>query len=52
MDQSIEALLDAEMLAQAEAHADDGVTLEMVRSALASLSGKLSDTVLEDREDR
>jgi predicted DNA-binding antitoxin AbrB/MazE fold protein len=44
--------LDVELLAQAEAHADDGVTLEMVRSALASLSGKLSDTVIEDREDR
>jgi len=44
--------MDFDLLAQAEAHADDGVTLEMVRNALAPLTGKLSDTILEDREDR
>jgi hypothetical protein len=44
--------LDTEYMEQAKRDADDSITLESVRAALAKIPGSLSDTIISEREDR
>ena len=47
-----EELVDSEFLADCEALADDDVSLEQVRAALAKIPGSLAEQVIRDRADR
>jgi predicted DNA-binding antitoxin AbrB/MazE fold protein len=47
-----EELLDTEYIRYCEANADDSITLEKIRKALASISGSMTDDFIEEREDR
>lgn len=47
-----EPWLDTECLAACAAEADDGVTLEQVRAALAKIPGSLTQDFIAEREDR
>jgi len=49
---SIEQMLDHEYFATLEALVEPEPTLEMVRKALSSISGNLSDTVRAERDSR
>jgi predicted DNA-binding antitoxin AbrB/MazE fold protein len=45
-------LLDQEFLAYCETQADDSVTLEAVRQALAAIPGSLTDDIRAERDER
>ncbi len=45
-------LLDHEFLAYCETQADDSVSLEAVRQALAKIPGSLTDDIRAEREER
>jgi predicted DNA-binding antitoxin AbrB/MazE fold protein len=45
-------LLDTEFLADCQEWADDRVTLEQVRTALAKVSGSMAETITRERDDR
>jgi predicted DNA-binding antitoxin AbrB/MazE fold protein len=47
-----EPWLDSECLAACAAEADDSVTLEEVRAALAKIPGSLTEDFIAEREDR
>ncbi len=47
-----EALLDEEFLAYCETQADDTVSLEHVRQALAKIPGSLADDIRAERDER
>jgi predicted DNA-binding antitoxin AbrB/MazE fold protein len=47
-----DALLDHEFMAYCEAQADDKVTLEAVRQALAKIPGSLVDDIRAERDER
>jgi predicted DNA-binding antitoxin AbrB/MazE fold protein len=47
-----EAWLDTEYLAECAQEADDGVSLEEVRAALAKITGSLTEDFIPEREDR
>lgn len=44
--------LDTEYMEQARREADDSITLDSVRQALAKIPGSLSDLIISEREDR
>jgi len=44
--------LDTEYMEEARREADDSITLESVRAALAKIPGSLSDTIISEREER
>lgn len=46
-----ESLLDTEFLAYCETQADDSVSLETVRQALASIPGSLTDDIRAERDE-
>jgi hypothetical protein len=48
----LEELLDAECLAACAGEADDGVSLEEVRAALAKIPGSLTEDFIAEREER
>jgi predicted DNA-binding antitoxin AbrB/MazE fold protein len=45
-------LVDSEFLADCQALADDSVTLEQVRAALAKIPGSMAEQIIRDRDDR
>jgi predicted DNA-binding antitoxin AbrB/MazE fold protein len=45
-------LIDSEFLAECQAIADDSVTLEQVRKALAKIPGSMAEQISRDRDDR
>jgi hypothetical protein len=45
-------LIDTEFLAECQQLADDNVTLEEVRRALAKIPGSMAEQVIQDRSDR
>jgi hypothetical protein len=47
-----DGLVDSEFLADCQALADDAVTLEQVRAALAKIPGSMADQIIRDRDDR
>ncbi len=47
-----EEVLDREFLAYCESYADDSVSLESVRQALAKIPGSLDDDVRAERDER
>ena len=47
-----ETLLDREFLAYCETQADDTVSLEAVRQALAKIPGSLTDDIRAERDER
>ncbi len=47
-----ENLLDQEFLAYCETQADDTVSLEVVRQALAKIPGSLTDDIRAERDER
>jgi predicted DNA-binding antitoxin AbrB/MazE fold protein len=51
-DQAEDNLVDHEFLAYCETQADDAVSLEMVRNALAKIQGSLGDDVRAERDER
>jgi len=44
--------LDTEYMEEARKDADDSITLESVRAALAKIPGSMSDLIIAEREDR
>lgn len=44
--------LDTEYMEEARRDADDSITLECVRAALAKIPGSMSDLIIAEREDR
>ncbi len=44
--------LDTEYMEKAGTEADDSITLESVRKALAKIPGSMSDYIISEREDR
>ncbi len=44
--------LDTEYMEEARRDADDSITLESVRKALAKIPGSMSDLIISEREDR
>ncbi len=48
----VEPWLDTECLADCARDADDGVTLEEVRAALAKIPGSLTEDFVAEREER
>ena len=44
--------LDTEYMEKARTEADDSITLESVRKALAKIPGSMSDFIISEREDR
>jgi predicted DNA-binding antitoxin AbrB/MazE fold protein len=49
---SEEDVLDREFLAYCESYADDSVSLESVREALAKIPGSLADDIRAERDER
>ena len=47
-----EDLLDSEFIRYCETQADDTVTLEQVRTALAKIPGSMAEEIIRGREDR
>jgi predicted DNA-binding antitoxin AbrB/MazE fold protein len=45
-------LVDSEFLADCQTLADDTVTLEQVRAALAKIPGSMAEQIIRDRDDR
>jgi predicted DNA-binding antitoxin AbrB/MazE fold protein len=45
-------LLDTEFLRDCQAWADDSVTLEQVRAALAKIPGSIAEQIIRGRDDR
>ena len=45
-------LVDSEFLADCQALADDSVTLDQVRAALAKIPGSMAEQIIRDRDDR
>ena len=47
-----EEMVDGEFVADCQALADDSVTLELVRVALAKIRGSMAEQIIRDRADR
>jgi len=47
-----EELVDHEFLTDCQELADDNVTLEQVRAALAKIAGSMAEQIIRDRDDR
>jgi predicted DNA-binding antitoxin AbrB/MazE fold protein len=47
-----EDLLDSEFVRYCETQADDTITIEQVRSALAKIPGSMAEEIIRGREDR
>jgi predicted DNA-binding antitoxin AbrB/MazE fold protein len=45
-------LVDGDFLADCQTLADDSVTLEQVRAALAKIPGSMAEEIIRDRDDR
>jgi predicted DNA-binding antitoxin AbrB/MazE fold protein len=45
-------LIDSELLDDCQALADDSVTLDQVRAALAKIPGSMAEQIIRERDDR